>query len=177
MMAAASKRPVRTMHPPKLLRTLLNAVLAGVLLAAAGSPVHAADKPREASFGKGKPGGAVLTREQLRACLARQAKVAQQDAEMLTEQNALAAAKAEVVRSGTELKEQLAVLDRSSPEAVSAYNERAAARDKSLADYQARVPQFNERVEAAKAEREAFGQGCDNRRFFEEDEIAIRKGK
>ena len=36
---------------------------------------------------------------------------------------------------------------------------------------------FNGRVEAAKPEREAYSKACDNRRFFEDDEIAIKKGK
>ena len=34
---------------------------------------------------------------------------------------------------------------------------------------------FNARVEANKAERDAFGKACDGRRYFEEDELAIRK--
>ena len=138
---------------------------------------HAADKPKEASFGKGKASGAFLTREQLRACIAQQTRLAQQDAELQKEQAALAATKAEIASSGDALKLELAALDRTSADAVTAYNERAAARDKSIDDYEARVPGFNERVEAARVEREAFGKGCDNRRYFEDDEIAIRKGK
>jgi len=42
-----------------------------------GVPAAAAGKPRtQSSFGSGAP-GALLTRERLRACLARQARVAQ----------------------------------------------------------------------------------------------------
>jgi hypothetical protein len=175
MMRALFKPPDRPMttlpHP------FSKALLAGVLACALVPALHAADKPKESGFGKGKATGAMLTREQLRACLAQQSRVAHQDGEMVAEQAALNTAKAEILRSGAELKEQLAVLDRTSPDAVSAYNERAAARDKSLDDYQARVPAFNSRVEAVKAEREAFGKACDNRRYFEDDEIAIRKGK
>ena len=178
MMRAGSQRPARTLLMPTLPRTLSNAWLAAALLAAAAAgSIHAADKPREASFGKGKASGAYLTRGQLRACLAQQARLALQDGEMLKEQAALNAVKAEIDRSGDELKEQLAALDRGNAEAVNAYNERAAARDKGIDDYQARVPRFNDRVEAAKTEREDFGKGCENRRYFEEDEIAIRKGK
>ena len=155
----------------------LPALLFGALLALMVTAGEAADKPREASFGKGKASGAFLTREQLRACLARQARLAQQDGELLKDQAALAAAKAEIARSGDELKLQLDALDRTSAEAVNAYNERAAARDKTIDDYEARVPRFNDRVEAGKTEREAFATGCDKRRYFEDDEIAIRKGK
>jgi len=164
---------MHTQTPP---RSLLHASIAGALLAAAFA-APAADKPREASFGKGKGSGSYLTRDQLRNCLSQQARLASRDEEMLKEQTALTSAKADFARSGAELKEQLAALDRTDPEAVNAYNERAAARDKGIDAYEARVPGFNERVEAIKTERESFGKGCDNRRYFEEDEIAIRKGK
>ena len=164
------------MPTPPPLRSLLNASIAGALLAAAFA-APAADRPKEASFGKGKGSGAYLTREQLRSCLSQQARLAIRDEEMLKEQTALASTKADFARSGVELKEQLTTLDRTNPEAVNAYNERAAARDKSIDEYEARVPGFNERVETARSERETFGKGCDNRRYFEEDELAIRKGK
>ena len=160
------------MRTDMLIRTLLILTL---LAAGAG---HAADKPKkEASFGGGKAAGPFLTRDQLRVCLAQQAKVAQQDDEMRKDQAALAEAKTDLARSGESLKANLETVDRTSPEAVAAYNDQAEARDKQIDDYQARVTAFNTRVEALKAERDAFGKGCDNRRYFEEDEIAIKKGK
>jgi hypothetical protein len=155
-----------------LIPTLL---LTSTLLAAAGS--HAAEPPKkEGAFGSGKAGGAYLTRNELRVCLARQTRVAQQDGEMQKEQSTLAATKAEIARSGEQLKERLDALDRTSIDAVTAYNEAAEARDKQIDAFQTRVNVFNTQVEALKAEREAFGKGCDNRRYFEEDEIAIKKG-
>ena len=169
----SAEHPMQT-KPPR--RSVLNALIAGGLLAAACTTL-AADKPKEASLGKGKASGAYLTREQLRSCLLQQDRLAQLDQEVQKEQSGLAAEKAAFERSGAELKEQLAALDRTSLEAVNAYNERSVARDKGIDDYEARVPRFNQRVEATKAEREAFGKACDNRRYFEEDEIAIRKGK
>jgi hypothetical protein len=39
------------------------------------------------------------------------------------------------------------------------------------------VTAFNARVEAAQAEREAFGKSCGNRSYFEEDAAAIQRGK
>ena len=147
-----------------------------LLLASSFSIGQAADKP-SGSFGSGKAGGAYLTRDQLRACLAQQGRVAQQDGELQKEQAALAGSKAEIARSGDALKDKLDTLDRTSAEAVAAYNDQAQARDKQIDDYQARVGAFNIRVDALKAEREAFGKGCENRRYFEEDEIAIKKGK
>ena len=78
---------------------------------------------------------------------------------------------------GQSLKEQLAALDRSSQEAVDQYNGRAAARDQRIDALEARMAPFNARVEAVAAERAAFGKRCDNRRYDERDEIAIKNGK
>ena len=147
-------------------------ILTAAVLAA---PSWAADK-KEASFGKGGT-GAYLTRDQLRTCLAHQDRVRLQNDDAAKEQAALTAMKADIMRSGDELKAKLDALDRTNPDAVTAYNDQASARDKQIDDFQARADAFNARVEANKAERDAFGKACDNRRYFEEDEIAIRKEK
>jgi len=159
------------------MRTLIRLLLILPLLAA--TLAVAADKPgkKEGSFGSGTATGAYLTRDQLRVCLARQTKVNGENAAMVAEQTALTALKADVTRSGDELKQTLETLDRSSAEAVDGYNGLVTARDKQIDEYQKRVDAFNARVEANEAERDAFGQGCNNRRYFEEDEIAIKKGK
>lgn len=143
--------------------------------ALSAAPSWAADK-KEASFGKGGT-GAYLTRDQLRTCLAHQDRVRQQNDDVVKEQAALTAMKADITRSGDELKAKLDALDRTNPDAVAAYNDQASARDKQIDDFQARADAFNARVESSKAQREAFGKACDNRRYFEEDEIAIRKEK
>jgi Skp family chaperone for outer membrane proteins len=154
--------------------SLTTTVLTLCLLAAGAA--HAADKPKkESSFGSGS--GAMLTKEQLRSCLGQKAHLAQLDDELVKEQAALAVAKDDVARSGDALKAQLETVDRSNADAVAAYNDQAQARDKQIDDYQARVGAFNTRVDASKAEREAFGKACVNRRFLEDDEIAIKKGK
>ena len=155
--------------------TLKHAVLACAVLVAASS--YAVDKPKESSFGKTKAGGPTLTREQLRQCLAQQSQVKELDAELAKQQATLVSDKAAIVRSGEVLAEQGAALDRTQPEAVTAYNERVLARDKAIDDLQARGAQFNTRVGEAQSQREAFAKACDGRSFFETDEIAIQKGK
>ena len=157
------------MRTPNLAATLI-----ATLLAAA--PAHAADTTkREGSFGKGT--GALLTKEQLRTCMNQQAHLAQRSEAMLTEQAALTATKAEIGRSGEALKAKLDSVDRTSADAVAAYNDEAQARDKAIDAYQDRVAAFNASVDAAKVERDAYGPACANRRFFADDEIAIRKEK
>ncbi|HEY8707204.1 MAG TPA: hypothetical protein VIM34_04325 [Burkholderiaceae bacterium] len=157
--------------------TLTGALLLTLTLLTTGTG-HAADKPKkQGAFGTGKAAGAYLTREQLRACLAQHGRAAQSDAELQQEQAALATAKTEIARSGDALKAQLETVDRTQADAVAAYNEQAQARDTQIDDYQARVTTFNARVEARQAERDAFAKNCNNRRYFEEDEIAIKKGR
>lgn len=156
-------------------QTPFRALIAGALLIALSG--HAADKPKEASFGGGKGSGAFLTRNQLRDCMAQQAKVKQTQAEMMALQEKLNADKAEIGKTGETLKADLEALDRTSPDAVNAYNERAVARDKKIDEYQQQVDLFNGRVDGVRAEREAFSKACENRRYFEDDEAAIRKGK
>ena len=152
-------------------------LLLTLILLTAGTG-HAADKPKkQGAFGTGKAVGAYLTRDQLRACLAQHAQTMRRDAALQQEQAALTNAKAEIARSGDVLKLQLEVVDRTQADAVAAYNEQAKARDQQIDDYQARVTAFNARVDARQAERDAYTKGCDNRRYFEEDEIAIKKGK
>ena len=181
MRRASSTATVSAMPTAPITAPSRNRIAQGVLMAAAAalalSSAHAADKPKEAGFGKGKATGAFLTKEQLRTCLSGQTLIAQRDAELLNERAEFAAAKAEIARSGDDLKQRLETLDRSNLEAVTAHNIRSAARDKSIDDLQARVPPFNAKVEAAQADREAHAKGCENRRYFEEDETAIRKGK
>ena len=148
--------------------------------AVAGSSAFAADKApvkKEGSFGIGKSAGAYLTKEQLRACMAQQEKVKAQDADLLGEQAEITVQKAEIARVGDELKGKLEAVDRTSADAVAAYNDAVQARDRQIDAYRARVTAFNTNVDANHAAHDSFAQGCSSRRYFEEDETAIRKGK
>lgn len=161
-----------TPTPPRF-RTLTATLL--TLAALASSTAFAADKPKPDT--STKPTGAFLTKEQLRACMAQKSLTVQLQSDLVAEQTALAGTRAEITRDGADLKATLDGLDRSNAEAVAAHNEAAQAHDKKIDAYQARVAAFNARVEAGKAERELYAKNCENRRFLEEDEIAIKKGK
>jgi hypothetical protein len=165
----------RTDFPTDAMRHFTRTLMILPLLAA--SLAMAADKPAKKEGGFGGAKGAYLTRDELRVCLNRQNKVKTEDAEMLKEKAEITGVKDELVRSGDELKQRLETVDRTVPEAVSAYNEALAARDARVDAYQKRVDAFNARVLANQSEREAFGTACNNRRYFDEDEQAIRRGK
>ena len=162
-----------------LARRLLIVPLCSIVAALAAPSVFAADKPakKEGSFGGAKAGGAYLTKDQLRSCFARQDKVKADDDELVREQAAIAAQKTEIARVGDELKAKLEAIARTSAEAVDSYNNAVQARDKQIDAYQARVTAFNTRVESNRAAHNEFSTGCSNRRYFEEDETAIRRGK
>ena len=146
-------------------------------LGASAVSAQAAEPAKEGSFGKAKAGALLLTRAELRDCMVRQERVRTHTSDAVTAQAELDKEKAEVARLGAALKEQLATLDRTSPEAVTGYNEQVQAFDKRVDAYNAGTPAFNAKVEAMKTEREAFAKGCENRRFDEKDETAIKSGK
>ncbi|CAN5914166.1 hypothetical protein BH11PSE8_BH11PSE8_15400 [soil metagenome] len=146
-------------------------ILACVLLAATAA--HAADKPAT----KGKGNGPLLTRAELRECMAQPTRIAAEAEELRKQQAANETDKTQIVQQGDALKEQLATLDRTSAEAVAAYNEKAQARDARVDAYNAANAAINTRVEALQAQRNAYLTGCENRRYDEKDEIAIKNGK
>jgi hypothetical protein len=146
--------------------------------AALASPVHAAsDKLRIGIFGSGKGAGPLLTRNELRECLAIEAKVLENTQSAAREREQLEKEKAELIRQGDVLKAELETLDRTSAEAIEAYRGRMLARDKAIDEFDARSDAFNARVGGLDADRATFKQRCDNRRFDQADEAALRKGK
>lgn len=152
----------------------------GLALAAAFAPPHATaagEKLKLGVFGAGKGSGPLLTKAELRECLALQERMKSGGESAAREREGLDKEKAELIRQGEELKVQLETLDRTSVEAIEAYRARALARDKAIDAFEARSTEFNARLGALGGERASFGQRCDNRRFDELDEIAIRNGK
>ena len=149
--------------------------LAFVLSVGVASAALAADPPKkDAPAAKGTP---MLTKEQLRSCMNQKTQLAQLEDELGKEQAAIAALKQEIARDGDALKAKLETVDRTNAEAVNAYNEQAQARDKQVDAFQARATAFNARVDGMTADREAYAKNCSNRRYLEEDETAIKKGK
>ncbi len=142
------------------------------------APAKAADdKPREGTLGKGTSTGAVLTREQLRQCMAEQDRLKREGDELLQTQLSMGKTRAEIDRLGAEIDTEKATVDRSSQAAVEAYNERLRTRAKMIDDYQAAAPPFNTRVDKLAADRQAYTRDCGDRRYFEDDYDAIKAGQ
>lgn len=138
---------------------------------------QAADKPKENAAGKGTPRLPLLTRAELRDCMAQQERLRSHHEPNLQQQAALDRDKAELELQGAALQAQLATLDRTSADAVAAYNAQAQARDQRVDAYNAARPIFNQSVEAVQAERTRYAEKCGDRRFDEKDEAAIKAGR
>jgi hypothetical protein len=152
-------------------------IFLALVLSVSGSSTWAADTTRNGSFGKGKAHGPLLTRAELRECLKVQERVKSLGEETTSTQAALDKEKAVVAEESKVLAERLAALDRTSSEAVNAYNADAQAHDKRIDAYNAQTPGFNAKVEALQGARAQFAKSCENRDFDEKDELAIRKGQ
>lgn len=164
---------------PERLPTMIRAAVCLLALGAAlASPAHAAsDKLRIGIFGSGKGAGPLLTRAELRECLAIEAKVVEVTPAAARDREQLEKDKAELIRQGEVLKAEFEALDKTSLEALQAHREKELARDKAIDDFTTRSDAFNARVAALDADRANFKQRCDNRRFDQADEAALRKGK
>ena len=155
------------MRPRPLQASTFFAILLTATLSA-----HAAD-PKPAPKGKGP----LLTRAELRECMAQPPRLKVEADEIAKQLAARDADKADIEREGEALKQELATVDRTSAEAVAAYNAKAQARDARVDAYNAGNAAHNSRVEALQAKRAAYATACENRRFDEKDEIAIKAGK
>jgi len=129
------------------------------------------------SYPKGKGSGPLLTRDELRQCMALHDRTRTQRDEITRLQQQIAQDKDEIMRRGDALKEQMIWLDRYSEPAVAQYSEQALARDKMIDAYEARVAAHNAQADALKNDSAAFAKSCENRRYDEKDEQAIQKGK
>ena len=169
----------------------LRAVLCAALAAGLATATGAADKPKPAAraassaSGVASLGGAagpgkdlpILTRNQLRECLAQQDRLHTEETDIVAQQRDMDADKAEITQQGQALQAELAVLDRTSASGVQAYNARAVEHERRIDAYNARSKPFNERVEALKTQRAGWAKECSNRRYMENDLIIIKAGR
>lgn len=161
-------------------RGLSHAVVGALMLSAA--PAMAADpvKPPDgkvSSFGKGGSDLPILTRNELRGCLAEQQLLAVMQTDFLKQQADLDAEKAAIEAQRAALKAELETLDRSNGELVDAFNLKATAQDERIEAYNQRGAPFNARASEFQAQRAAWDKACGNRRYQENDLIVIKAGR
>lgn len=161
------------MYFPDLSRGARAPLLALCMICTALSAVAATDTPAK-SGAKKTP---LLTRDELRACMASHTKRQQERDSLVDAKSKLDAERVDIQTSGQALKDQLAALDRTNAEMVAKYVEANNAREKRIDDFEKASNDFNARVEAATAADAAYKKDCADRRFDEKDELAIKKGK
>ena len=163
--------PVRAMKslPFPTVRRLATAAAAVGMLVAGGAA--AAEKARTTAT---KP-DAILTPAQLRECLAQQGRKDKATEAALKTKGEIASEKAAIDRSGTALSDEATTLDRTSEEAVEAYNAKVDERNKRIEAYEAKVAAYNKDAEAVQAMSDAHAKSCGNRRYDDRDLADIQK--
>ena len=145
--------------------------------APAAKPAAKPAKPREGSLGGGSASGPLLTKDELRQCLAEQDRLKQETADVVATQRQLAKDRTEIDRVGAEIDADRPKVDVSDKAAVDAFNARLQAKGKLVADYQAAAPAFNQRIDKLDADDKAFTKNCRDRKYFEDEYDAIKAGK
>jgi hypothetical protein len=163
--------------PPLAAQTSAPALARRPAAATSAPPTSADASARESAVTKGNARGALLTRDELRRCMAEQDRLAAETDAVLQVQQGLERERAEIVRLGVELKAKLDTIDRSRTADVEAYNALAEARNARIADYDAAMVKTNERVAVLEPARLAWSRDCAERRFREEDRAAIKAGR
>ena len=125
----------------------------------------------------GKKGGKLLTREELSACMATQAKLKKDREALGQREKPLDREKAEIVAEGESIKAARETLDRTSEEAIQAFNQRVLDNDARVDDYNKRNAALKADATAWQAASDQWKTQCGDRRYREDDEIAIKRGK
>ncbi|HEY2561729.1 MAG TPA: hypothetical protein VGI48_18610 [Caldimonas sp.] len=159
----------RIIPHPAALRVALAAAALGAMLGAG-----AAEKTKPAST---KKSDAVLTPEQLRDCLDKEARKNKATDAALKVKAEIAAEKAAIDRSGTALGDEATTLDRTSEDAVNAYNAKIDERNTQIEAYEAKVAAYNKDTAAVRALEDAYAKTCSNRRYDDRDLSDIQRNK
>ena len=145
-----------------------------VLASLRAAPAEGADKKAPPSAA---PKTSILTPEQLRDCLAQKDKLAKDTDAAVKAKAAVAADKAEVDSSGKALEEEATTLDRTSDEAVSAFNAKVIERNAKVDAFRARAEAYNVTAETVLAAKDAYEKACANRRYDDRDLSDLQKKK
>lgn len=172
---------------PRASALLASLILAPVLHAQTAPPKPAAPpkkpaatapaKKGEASLGSGTAAGKLLTRDELRECIARRDTLRTTRTSVEGRNDGLKRELETLTAASTQLKTDRETLDTSSAEAVAAYNARAEARNAGIDAWDKRSADLRKEADALNTEQALWDLECGNRRYREDDEIALKKGK
>jgi hypothetical protein len=130
-----------------------------------------------ATLSAGQGSGKMLTREELRECMKRQASIAGRRSAFDQARGELEREKAALLESGAALKTELEALDRTSEDAIVEYTAKVSQRDAQVDAWNARNAKFNLDAQALNDDQQSWRTDCAGHRYREDDEIAIRRGR
>jgi hypothetical protein len=174
MTGFAFRAPRVMAAPNPFLAPLVLAVAA--VAAAFPAPSFAQKTPPKSTASTG-PKDSILTPAQLQECVKQKERLHAQTEDALKDKAQIEAEKAEIGRLGTSLSDELATIDRSSEDAVAAYNAKVDQRDKLIDAYQSRVGAYNTKAEQVKATKDSYEKACENRRYDERDLNDLKRKK
>ena len=155
------------------LPTPLRAALAAAALCALAAGAVAADKAKPAAT---KP-DAILTPAQLKDCVDKQQRRDKATDAAVKTKSEIAADKAAIDKSGDELSDAATTIDKTSEDAVNAYNAKVDERIKQIDAYEAKVAAYNTDAENVRALGDEYAKSCGNRRYDERDLADIQRKK
>ena len=164
-------RSARSAMQPTVTLPTLRTALAVALCALAAAAV-AADKSKPAA----RP-DAVLTPAQLKDCLDKQQRRDRATDAALKSKADIAADKAVIDKSGSELSDAATTLDKTSEDEVNAYNAKVDERNRKIEAYEAKVAAYNKEAEGVRALGDDYAKSCANRRYDDRDLADIQRKK
>jgi len=156
-------------------RGLCRAAAALLLTALLAPAAHGADK--KAAPPPAAPKTPLLTQEQLRDCLAQKDKVAKETEAAVKSRAEVDAQKAEIDSSGKALADEATTLDRTSQDAVTAYNAKVVERNAKVDAYKAKAEAYNVEADRVLATKDTYEKACANRRYDDRDLSDVQKKK
>jgi hypothetical protein len=161
------------MKPDVKLPTALPAAIAAAALCTLAIAASAADKSKPPAT---KP-DAILTPAQLKDCLDKQQRRDRATDAALKTKGEIAAEKAAIDKSGSELSDAATTLDKTDEDTVNAYNARVDERNRRIEVYEAKVAAYNKEAEGVRALGDEYARSCANRRYDDRDLADIQRKK
>jgi hypothetical protein len=160
---------------------IARAVALGALLlvsAAAASAQGSSTAPSaSARSGGAKGASAILTPAQLRSCMDQKERLRKQGETAASAKAQIDAQKADIERMEAELAAEAPRVDRTSEEAVNAFNADVGRRDRLLETYQTQVDAYNAQAREMQSTKTAHEKSCENRRYDERDLDDLKRRK
>ena len=121
--------------------------------------------------------GTMLTKEDLRVCLKDKDDILAQRARLEKDQAASQAERDQILAQTQLLKDAMSTLDRTAPGVLDAHDAKVDAHEKRIDAWNQAHRQMLSTIEALNKKQAQWTTDCGEKRYREEDELAIRSGK